>query len=84
MALQLAPAGSENGSVYGGSQRGRPTSSYHGNGGQGPGGGQLSMRVRSKSVAEPRQYTKEGKPILHYGTYLPFAYSDWRVVLILY
>lgn len=89
MALQLAPgSGSERGegSVYGDSQRGRggggaqqrPQSSYYGNGGDmgyGNGGtNQLSTRVRSKSVAEPRQYTKEGRMILHYCEYsLPLS-----------
>ncbi|KAF2280316.1 uncharacterized protein EI97DRAFT_118930 [Westerdykella ornata] len=86
MALQLAPGpGSERGegSVYGGSQRGRgnstqsqhqrPMSSYYGGGDPGYGGGaggmggQLSTRVRSRSVAEPRQYTKDGRMILHYS-----------------
>ncbi|KAF2843089.1 hypothetical protein M501DRAFT_985233 [Patellaria atrata CBS 101060] len=77
MALQLAPAPSE-GSVYGGSQRGgssagqRPLSYYGSSSGGGSGdpgwsgGGQVS-RMRSKSVAEPRQYTKDGRPILHYS-----------------
>ncbi|KAF2730809.1 hypothetical protein EJ04DRAFT_499807 [Polyplosphaeria fusca] len=86
MALQIAPGpGSErgDGSVYGGSQRGRggggggggqrPQSSYYGStsdvghGGSGGGGSQVSTRVRSKSVAEPRQYTKDGRMILHYS-----------------
>ncbi|KAF2262785.1 hypothetical protein CC78DRAFT_569516 [Lojkania enalia] len=80
MALQLAPGpGSERGegSVYGGSQRGRsgggqrPTSSYYGNGSDVGYGvsvsSQLSTRARSKSVAEPRQYTKDGRMILHYS-----------------
>jgi hypothetical protein len=80
MALQLAPAGSErgDGSVYGGSVRGRsgtgeqqqrPQSSYHGGGGaeglqHSP--STMSSRVRSKSVAEPRQYTRDGRMIVHY------------------
>ncbi|KAF2458070.1 hypothetical protein BDY21DRAFT_320555 [Lineolata rhizophorae] len=76
MALALAQS---EGSVYGGSQRGRnggngrPMSSYYGSGNQGgadggyQGGGQLTTRVRSKSVAEPRQFTKDGRPILHFA-----------------
>lgn len=81
MALQLAPGpGSERGegSVYGGSVRGggsqRPQSSYYGGGGgasdlsHSP--SQLSTRVRSKSVAEPRQYTRDGRMILHYCKFL--------------
>ncbi|OCL05786.1 SH3-domain-containing protein [Glonium stellatum] len=78
MALQLAPApGSDRGegSVYGGSQRGRggsnarPMSAYYAGNevAYSNGAGQLSTRVRSKSVAEPRQYTKEGRMILHYS-----------------
>ncbi|ORY10387.1 hypothetical protein BCR34DRAFT_602105 [Clohesyomyces aquaticus] len=82
MALQLAPGpGSERGegSVYGGSQRGRggsgqrPQSSYYGGSGGsdiGFGGGvqsQPSTKTRSKSLAEPRMYTKEGRMILHYS-----------------
>lgn len=86
MAIQLAPGPNDNGSVYGGSQRGRsgtadgrPSSSYYnhsgirsgsdvGIGGNAyGGGGQVSTRVRSKSVAEPRQYTRDGRMILHYG-----------------
>ncbi|KAF2111621.1 hypothetical protein BDV96DRAFT_173597 [Lophiotrema nucula] len=78
MALQIAPGpGSErgDGSVYGGSQRGRggggqrPQSSYYGGSGSdmGYGSNQVATRVRSKSVAEPRQYTKDGRMILHYS-----------------
>ena len=78
MALQLAPGpGSErgDGSAYGGSVRSRgggssqrPQSSYYGDGGGIS--SQLSTRVRSKSVAEPRQYTRDGRMILHYCEYL--------------
>ncbi|KAI9786637.1 MAG: hypothetical protein M1839_006188 [Geoglossum umbratile] len=75
MQLQLAP-GPEEG--YGGSQRGRSTPgnarpvSYYG-------GGQVQLResygppqqqdgrVRSKSVADPRQYNRDGRPILHHA-----------------
>jgi hypothetical protein len=82
MALQLAPGpGSErgDGSVYGGSQRGRggggnarPQSAFYapsdaGYGSGGGGAGQLSTRVRSQSVAEPRQYSSSGRMILHHG-----------------
>jgi hypothetical protein len=90
MALQIAPGpGSErgDGSVYGGSARGRnggggqrPQSSYYSNparpmSGYGNGGGsQISNRERSKSLAEPRQYTKDGRMILHYCKY-PFPLS---------
>ena len=73
------------GSVYGGSARGRggggggsgqrPQSSYYNNptrpmSGYGNGGeSQISNRERSKSLAEPRQYTKDGRMILHYCEY---------------
>ncbi|KAL1610027.1 formin-binding protein [Paraconiothyrium brasiliense] len=80
MALQLAPGpGSErgDGSVYGGSVRGRsgtggqrPQSSYYGGGGASDlhhSPSTMSSRVRSKSVAEPRQYTRDGRMILHYS-----------------
>ncbi|KAH8904269.1 hypothetical protein BR93DRAFT_960950 [Coniochaeta sp. PMI_546] len=66
----------EEGSEYGGSMRGR------GGGGQRPGtsqsnrgGGQMSFyeppgavgRTRSKSVADGRQFTRDGRPIMHYA-----------------
>ncbi|KAH0541402.1 hypothetical protein FGG08_004092 [Glutinoglossum americanum] len=75
MQLQLAP-GPEEG--YGGSQRGRSTPgnarpvSYYG-------GDQVQLRegygapqqqggrVRSKSIADSRQFTRDGRPILHYA-----------------
>lgn len=72
------------GSVYGGSVRGRtntggstgqrPQSSYYADGGEGlrHSPSQMSSRVRSKSVAEPRQYTRDGRMILHYCEYLEF------------
>lgn len=81
MALQLAPAGSERGegSVYGGSVRGRgsaprPQSSYYAGGGGsdlGYNGGSGSSvraesRVRSKSLAEPKNYNSQGRVILNY------------------
>ncbi|KAF2084785.1 hypothetical protein K490DRAFT_75587 [Saccharata proteae CBS 121410] len=73
MTLQLAPSGSDASggrSDWGGSQRGgrptgRPMSSYYGDGAAGQ--GQVSTRVRSKSVAEPRQYTASGREVLHYS-----------------
>lgn len=65
MTLQLAG---------GGSHHGRPGSYY---GGQGPGQeGAVAKRTRSKSVAEPRNYTADGRAILHYGESnfsLPFS-----------
>lgn len=68
MAIQLAPSPSDG---YGGSQgRGSSragssrTMSYYG--GQGSQNGSAS-RTRSKSVADVRQYNREGRPILHFG-----------------
>lgn len=56
MAVQLAPTGDEG---YG-SQRGR--------GSQAMGLYEGGSRPRSKSVADPsRQYTRDGRPILHFG-----------------
>lgn len=62
MALQVSRAGSEYGSMRG---AGRPVSHYEAGSGVGP----VSTRVRSKSVAEARQYTKDGRPILHHGKF---------------
>ena len=73
MAGSIRGAGSERGegSVFGGSTRGRPQSSYYGGGGGGGGGGSGSSvraesRVRSKSLAEPKNYNKDGRIILNY------------------
>ncbi|KAI0965297.1 hypothetical protein F4678DRAFT_476692 [Xylaria arbuscula] len=75
MAVQLAPVGGE-GSVYGsvrsrGSGGGRPgtSSSYRAMSVyDGRDGGQGDNRQRSRSVADPsRQYTPEGRAILHYA-----------------
>ena len=66
MALQLAqapPAGQD----YCGSQRGgRPRSQYYPSDG-GYADSQAGSRTRSHSVGGQRQYTKDGRPILHYG-----------------
>jgi hypothetical protein len=62
MALQVSRTGSEYGSMQG---RGRPASQYE----AATGAGAVSTRVRSKSVAEARQYTKDGRPILHHGKF---------------
>lgn len=81
MALQLAPGQGGQDDIYGGSQRGRgatggqrPTSYYGGAGAvAAAGGGQdarADPRVRSKSVADGRQFTRDGRPILHFGKWL--------------
>lgn len=61
MAVQLAPAGDDSYGSQRGRGSGRPESRAMGlyNG---------DTRQRSKSVADPsRQYTRDGRPILHYG-----------------
>ena len=55
MSLQLAASPGSNG---------RPGSSYYGSAGQ---ENVVTKRTRSKSVAEPKNYTADGRPILHYG-----------------
>lgn len=77
MAMSVA-APSEHGSVYGGgSVRGRggaaprPQSSYYAGSTAGGGGGSGSSaraesRARSKSLAEPKQYNRDGRIILNY------------------
>ncbi|KAI9815304.1 MAG: hypothetical protein M1827_002784 [Pycnora praestabilis] len=81
MQLQLAPAGPQDG-TYDSSQRGRrpqgnarPVSHYGGGQSEPHGyvvstgnhrGGQ-DARVRSKSMADGRQFTNDGRPILHYA-----------------
>jgi hypothetical protein len=81
MSVALHASG---GSEFGGSVRGRarPQSQYYpagGEGGQGQGQGQVSTRVRSRSVAAGREYTKDGRPILHFGMFffLPFRVSSY-------
>jgi hypothetical protein len=71
MSVQLAPNpdigyGSQNGRWAGrqGTGNSRPISYYGGQGGQ---QGQGSSRQRSKSVADVRQFTRDGRPILHFG-----------------
>ncbi|KAF2872100.1 hypothetical protein BDV95DRAFT_492981 [Massariosphaeria phaeospora] len=67
--------GSQRGRGSGGDGQ-RPQSSYYGGsgsemgygGGSSTGGdGSQSSRVRSKSLAEPRQYTRDGRMIMHYS-----------------
>lgn len=65
MAVQLAPAGEDAHGSHRGRGSGRPESRAMGlyNG---------DSRQRSKSVADPsRLYTRDGRPILHYGEYFP-------------
>lgn len=81
-AASPSPYRGDEGSEYGGSMRGRG-----GGVGARPGtsqsnrGGQMSFyeppgavgRARSKSVADGRQFTRDGRPIMHYGEFLPRA-----------
>lgn len=73
MAMQLAP-GPEDGygshgrasGRSGGGGASRPVSYYGGQGSQ-QGSGSLGSRQRSKSVADVRQFTRDGRPIMHFG-----------------
>jgi hypothetical protein len=76
MEMQLAHSAID---AYGGgnqrgqrpSQQGRPMSYYGGgSGGDMGGGGSQNGRSRSKSMADGRQCTRDGRPILHFGMYL--------------
>ncbi|KAL5315549.1 hypothetical protein ACEPPN_016417 [Leptodophora sp. 'Broadleaf-Isolate-01'] len=72
MQMQLAPApeenyGSQRGSRSGGSASSRAMSYYGGSQAGSQGGQQLASRQRSKSVADVRQYNREGRPILHFS-----------------
>ncbi|KAL1656592.1 formin-binding protein [Didymella pomorum] len=86
-AAARSMAGSErgDGSVYGGSIRGRPQSSYYGGGGGGSGASiRAESRVRSKSLAEPKNYNRDGRIILNYSQIpeeLAFSKGDILAVL---
>lgn len=76
MAIQLAPApeesfGSQRGRGGGSSGSGRPGTSSSSRAMsfyEGPGAVQPASRTRSKSVADPsRQYTRDGRPIMHHA-----------------
>ncbi|KAH7323713.1 putative septation protein imp2 [Rhexocercosporidium sp. MPI-PUGE-AT-0058] len=72
MQMQLAPApeegyGSQRGSRSGGSANSRTMSYYGGSQAGSQGGQQLASRQRSKSVADVRQFNREGRPILHFA-----------------
>ncbi len=70
MQMQLAPAGDEGygsqngrGSRAGGSANSRAMRYYGGS----QGDQQLAARSRSKSVADVRQFSRDGRPIMHFG-----------------
>ncbi|KFZ09168.1 hypothetical protein V502_08899 [Pseudogymnoascus sp. VKM F-4520 (FW-2644)] len=76
MSLQLAPAGddgygSQQGRHGGGRPRtsgnSRPMSYYGGQGGQQQQLAQVNPHQRSKSVADNRQFNRDGRPIIHFA-----------------
>jgi hypothetical protein len=67
MALQLAPASTGGADPYGSQRTGRPQSQYYPSGHDN--GSQMGSRARSHSQGTQRQVTKDGRPILHYGTF---------------
>lgn len=78
MSLQLAPAGDDGyGSQQGrhGGQRprtsgtNRPVSYYGGQSGHQQQIAQVNPHQRSKSVADNRQFNRDGRPILHFGMF---------------
>lgn len=77
MSMQLAPGPNEYGSQgrgsgrAGGSGSARPVSHYGGGSQQGS-----ASRQRSKSVADVRQFNREGRPILHFGKLLSPPYIE--------
>lgn len=70
MAVQLAPASDDGYGSQRGRYGGRPgtSSSSRAVGLYEPPGAVQASRPRSKSVADPsRQYTRDGRPVIHYG-----------------
>jgi len=64
--MAMALASPVSGSEYG-TQRGRPQSQYYAGSNAGSAAGNEVGRVRSKSMAEPKQFTRDGKAIIHYA-----------------
>ena len=64
MAMQLSNGDVGNGGQRGRGNGGRPISYY---GGQPQQPDQGASRIRSKSTADGRKYTQDGRPILHFG-----------------
>lgn len=85
MSRGMSPAPTDDG--YGGSTRGRGGRPGTSQGNRGislyePPGAVATSRQRSKSVADTgRQYTKDGRPILHFGEYFPTLYSMSTILL---
>jgi hypothetical protein len=69
MALQLSDGGSMVSHRGIGGSGSRPTTYYGGqpHGSEGGRRDDVAVRTRSKSVADGRQYTRDGRPILHFG-----------------
>ena len=77
MSLQLAPAlddpygsaRSRHGTGRPTTSSGRPMSQYGGHGGRPASQQQVAIptRTRSKSLADGRQFNREGRPIMHFG-----------------
>lgn len=83
MSMQLAPAGddgygSQQGRHGGGRPRtsgtSRPMSYYDGQGGQQQQIAQVNPHQRSKSVADNRQFNRDGRPIIHFGMFVLSVY----------
>lgn len=79
MALQLSDGGQGMNQRARGNTNARPMTYYGGQPPRGSDGGMqdLTTRERSKSISDGRQYTKDGRPILHFG-------KLWRYNLISY
>lgn len=81
MSLQLAPVpddvyGQQGGRHGGGrpnTSGNRPVTLYNGQGGQHQQVAQVDPRQRSKSVADGRQYNRDGRPIMHFGKFVLFT-----------
>jgi len=82
MAVQLAD---DRGSNYGGSQRGRGGGGTHSRAMsfyEGSGAVQPASRTRSKSVADPGRFTRDGRPIMHFGKWSPHIHLGWLSMLM--
>ena len=76
MSIQLAPAPDDYGSQGRGGGRSGVHSrqmSYYNGAAQ---GGQVAARQRSKSVADVRQFNREGRPILNFGMWIHFKHLE--------
>lgn len=74
MALQLSNGNQGGNQRARGASNARPMSYYGGQRGSDGGMQDNSARNRSKSVADGRQFTRDGRPILQFGRFLHGAY----------